>query len=625
MSRGWLGVCAGALALLFVLAAWWLWSSAPDELAHQPPSTPLVVDGARETAASSTPSGAATPRADPEPLAQPFPALAAAPESSASDAALRVRVLRPDGRPALLARVVLFDASEAVVGEGDVDEFGIWTDPGLDGPASLLVLGVTAGLERFELARGRGDHELRLPAGESLHGRVLVDGAPPGKRFVVELLGARLGEPTSTYWWERPRPFGVDGEPALAVEYGVRTDARGHFELSGLVAGEALEFRAPGAFRWDADASTAQPVHPPADEVLIALRSPARLRGRLVDLEGRGVAAAAVELSVTNTLGKLDDRGAVGRLVEHHPAPHRLEVDELGRFEFPLEDHGRERTPAWRLVARGFDVVGRAFDGRYVQVSAPISELTHDHDLGDLVLQDDPAWVLDVVDEGGGAIAGATVHPVGASTQAPARSEVWVRPRDTDVRGRVRVPASDVRDGALTITAEGFLPRRFELPEEYVATPLVVTLPADTTLRVIAHGPWDAPVVEAGWSFRFRLEGADPLRYDPSLGVDPTSELYHQRLMLRQAVERERVALRHMPWQALQHPAGALQQGSTRPEWSLEHLLARGPLTLRVGLAGVPASEGLCPEAWIVEQELWLEPGESRVVHVDLSGWAAAR
>jgi len=612
-----------ALAIA-LLAAWWLWPPAAQQTPRREVPAPVVaVDSARR--ADVPPPTPVAPGREPESLATPFPARATASESSAQADALRVRILRPDGRPARLARVVLFDGVDAVVGEGDVDELGIWVDPGLDAPASLCVLGVTAGVERFELEHARGDHVLQLPDGETLHGRVLVDGAPPGKRFVVALLSKRLAEHSWSYWWQRPSAFWVDGEAELSVELGIPVGADGRFELSGLVAGEALEFRAPGAFAWDAAGSTPQPVTPPVGEMLIALRSPARLRGRVVDVEGRAITAASVELSVADTLGALDANGTVVRNVDHEPSPHGLPVDEHGRFQFPLADHAAARRPAWRLVARAFDVTVRAYDGRVARAAVRVSDLTRDHHLGDLVLRDDPAWVLDIVDMRGAWIPGAIVVPSVPTESATRRSASWSAAFAADLSGRVTLPASKAEAGSVTVDADGYLPRRFELPAEHSASPIEIALLDDTTLHVIVHGPWDDPVVEAGWSFRFELAGEDPIRFDPSLGMDATSELYMQRLLLRQAVDRQKVALRRMPRHGLKHPAGALQEASMRPDWHVDHLRPRHPLTLRVGLASVPYSQRPCPEAWIFEQDVTLEPGETREIHVDLSGWAAAR
>ncbi|GJM22934.1 MAG: hypothetical protein DHS20C15_28490 [Planctomycetota bacterium] len=605
-----------------LFAAWWLWSGAHFS---GDKSTPPVALRAADLSAEHSESGDVTLElfdVGNEPEALALPDATAAFDAATPSGQLNVRVLRPDGRPARRARIVLVDDQDILISEGDVDPDGVWRHRGFDRAATVFVRGVTSAIESFALERARGAHDLRLPDGETLRGMVLIDGAPPDREFVIELLSEGFDRPPWNSPWQRLRAFTLPNEARLEVNSGIPTDPDGRFELSSVPTGAELEFRAPGAYWIDRARSTSQPVRVAADtvDVVLALHSPPRLHGRVVDLDGRPVAEASVDLSATPTLGWIDDNGDVSRGESRFPEPSRVTLDSDARFSIPIADHAAERRPRWRMVAQQFDLVVRSRDGRWVEASAKLTDLTRDHDLGDLVLQHDRVWLLRVLDERGAPIPGAHVTTI----QQTARN-LGGRVPSADESGSITVVQSKLGAGRVRVSADGFLSCGVELPPEPSTEAIEVRLESDTRLTVIAHGPWDAREVQAGWQLKFELTGEDPIALDPQYRDRVNWDEYFGYERAIADAQRSKSESAFPQRDAADRREGSVSEISARPRWSLELLRPDHALTLRVGLAGVPDGRGPCPEAWLSEQELWLEPGEERIIHVDLSGWTLAR
>ena len=164
---------------------------------------------------------------------------------------LRISVVYALGQPAAGGRVVLFNDTGDLVGEGVLDGSGSWEHVGVDGPAELLVLGLSKDLARFLLPFGRGEHLLTLAGGAWLEGRVLVNGAAPGEPFPLalvgtsstrRLLGTREGRPA------RPQ---LQGQISSQVRGGFFTDAAGRFLVSGLEQGAEITLKWPRIYELD--------------------------------------------------------------------------------------------------------------------------------------------------------------------------------------------------------------------------------------------------------------------------------------------------------------------------------------------------------------------------------------
>lgn len=328
------------------------------------------------------------------------------PGSPGGDDDLRVVVLPP---PRLLAGRVLDVASRrplagAVVWTG-VDP-GTWARTDAEGRYHLAVpegrfwvqaeaagyLPQAAGVEAAHPRRGRLP-TLALGTAAEVRGRVVDGQGAPLAGALVEAYPARSDR--------RPffRPDGADGRG--------RSDGRGRFAAGGLVpsidyrlrvsrpgyAAVTLPFVAPGP-----------PSVAPSLEVVLAAARP--VFGRVVDLEGRAVAAARVVLGY-------DGRGT-GRMppVPRTVAPSSIECDQASQVSCTQTDADGYFEVAAIPVAEVALAVDR--DGyapvRVQGVQIPPGE--GPADLGTLVLAPGATLAGRVLDPEGEPVAGAAVYLV---------------------------------------------------------------------------------------------------------------------------------------------------------------------------------------------------------------------
>lgn len=283
---------------------------------------------------------------------------------------LSLRVLHAGGRPAFGGRVALYDAARRLAGEGVLDDGGAWSHSGIDGPVEVFVLGLGPEAARFELNPGRGEHEFTLRAGAWLEGQLLLDGAPPGQPFPLGLdviigdyktLGDREG---------RPRDAGVPGEVFSSRLYhgGFFTDFDGRFMVSGLQAGSEVSLEWPRLYELDASYPLTLPLTVPASDIVLALRRPFMIRGRV--LRPSGVPATDALLSVEIAFARVREpgtpkmiRGGVRVGMSRHDSP----VDGEGRFAIAIGDPFRNKGAL--AITMNLDLVARGPAGSWVDAA----------------------------------------------------------------------------------------------------------------------------------------------------------------------------------------------------------------------------------------------------------------
>lgn len=617
MARGGLVLVVAVLAALIFGVWWWAEGASASGVIDVVPAQ--LRESALPVVLPESLGQDAESRATPVPLDAPESrgALVALPESGAE--ALSVRVLHADGTPARRAQVALYGApppeGPGLIGQGELDEAGAWRHEGRDEPASLFVRGATPEAERFELPLARGEHAFRLPDGASISGRVFVNGEPPGRRFVLGLKRKLTRKPEWKKLGGWPRSFRIPGLVFSSRSDGFYTDPGGGFRLSGFATGSEVEFSFPDHHELIAEDSTPLPVDAPHDEVVLSLRAPSMLRGRVIGVDGQPDPTALLSFEFHLAHAKTPDAILEALRYGTTMATNGADTDAEGRFAAPMGDFGRGRGSDDRLVRMRVDVVARTADGASVEVNTGDIDFTQDHDLGDLQLLAGAPIALFVHDLDGTPVVGAHVRPEGLEGYGD-DDPMFAPTADTDAEGLAVIDAGLATSGRAMVVADGFAAELVTLPAVFGDEPFDVLLLPDTSVLLRLHGPWESPESGEGWSFQYHVEGDGPIFQDAVLGRELGREA-----SLMDALRPWPAGVRGSSTSSDPNGSASVQYRSARSELLFEGLRPHHPVTFKVGLTTVPMELGPCPSGILWEEELWLEPGMQRVVDIDLSDW----
>ncbi|GJM22935.1 MAG: hypothetical protein DHS20C15_28500 [Planctomycetota bacterium] len=616
MSRRSLAACGVGIAA--TLLALWFWSDAQPRPAPAL-RAPAILDSKVDAGLPKHELPAELPVTDADATLPATEFASAEALTPAAPLPLALRVLRSDGTPALRARLAVYDDEQALFAEGDVDAQGTWQHDGHDGALEVFVRGVSPEIERFVVEPARGLHDLVLPEGVRIKGRVLIDGAPPTRSFLLAVRSPTDADYPWDGYAERPSVFRRRGEPVARFMRGVVTDAAGNFELAGIAPGTSVEILPSYLYEIDEENSTSLPVQAPHDDVVLALRSPPMLRGRIVDADGRPRPDAVIEVGLEMRMGKPRIPGEEvpgGSMLSN---TEDLALDEAARFAHALGDPIASKRQFGGLSLEAFHIVATDPTGAWAEARVEIDDFTRDHDLGDLVLQPGHRWVIVVRDQAGNPVQDATV------TTATMPIHGFVSRRFlSDADGRVELPEWVVRAGRANVSAWRYKSASVDLPGLPPPEPIEVVLARETMVTLTVIGPWGSSNSDDGFAFGFALAGRAPLYMTQgvfqmralgyfagsSFGADGEDELPEGWAENPSLLEGTRVKFTSASW-TNQH--------------TFNDLRAHHPLTLRATLTRVPETEGATPEGWLWEQDVWLEPGEQRVIKADLSAWRTLR
>jgi len=298
-------------------------------------------------------------------------------------------------------------------------------------------------------------------AGAAVAGIVIVDGRAPDERLEL-VLATTAGR--------------------LAGKARATTDATGAFRFEGASDGWSGRIALPAGYFDEARAEQIV-VEAAREDLVLRLRRPPAITGRVVDAQRAPVADASVRVEQFCAT-------EAGTIQMTSGSPR---TDRAGRFRVPLLDCGGDLTFTLEVSASGL--------GRAVLPSEEVDpELGRD--VGDLVLVPDPSLVVVVRDEAGRPIEGAVVLIGGPE---PARSE----PSGSD--GHVRL--ASVRPGtpALTVAARGFVAATVPLADP-LPPRVEVTLHRGGSLLIRVVAPDGSPVPDARVALRAR---ESPLDFPP--------------------------------------------------------------------------------------------------------------
>ncbi len=329
----------------------------------------------------------------PSPPAPELDALSTQDPAKGSDAATRSAVVSVSDSPSLIIDVLwsddtpvanvrfVFARGETVLETHFVERGGRLSLPPLGRDVDVLVLAQLSLLVRHHFDNAIGQYVLRVPAGVTLRGTVLVDGAPPTESLSIALVSRDedVGvEPPPTFVQRQVDLRGYQGKPIRTAS----TDAKGRFEFRDLPATWTGTLDNWDWFEWE----DAHPmlVTDPSREVLIRLRSPPMIRGRIVMPDTSSPAPDAYGTYDA----KCTDGEASGEL--------RSELD--GRFRIRMPCHGLTKF----LATVGLAGVGRA---TFELHDVPSSGI----DVGDVVLEAARDVYFVVQDASGKPIEGAVV------------------------------------------------------------------------------------------------------------------------------------------------------------------------------------------------------------------------
>lgn len=621
------------LALAVALTAWWLATSDGGEgrvapLAGEAPEAEgevvLPAVGGREPVA----------------LEARVADLAVAEGSASTATPLTIVVHHAHGAPAVGARVGLFTQEMLFRDEGVLDAEGVWRRAGFDAAVSVFVVGVTPEPVRFELEVARGEHAFTLPEGGVITGRVLVDGAPVSERFPLAMTcvdPARRGErPPRSPIAQSDRGLTVPAlrsDLAAVVGDGARrgffTAADGTFTVSGLPARAEVYLYSPGEWRLD-DELSPMPLLAPAADFVLHVRSPTvRLCGRVVDELGAPVPHAPLRLRQLHTWAAWDwddeledaDTDIADRVWflsggTWERARIATHADAHGRFCFaPTVTRMLPHAPPGHdpEAARHSDRIEvLAYGPGDLRARVELVDPDGEHELGDLVLRPTPHHVVRVVDEFGRV---AVDVPVRIDHEEPRLAFV----QRTDVLGRTTVEVGDVGFGTLTIAAPGYDTARVVLPELPTPEPIVVQLvpTAALTVRVTWPPSFEREREYVDWSLE--LEGPVPVFRDGLLPAAP------DEFAPGPSGLRTWLGARPHPGEP-STPGRVLLEARSGTTIQLEGLRPHNPVTPRVFLRNAPGIPELdAPRLVWTGDALWLEPGEDRMLSVDLRGLALER
>ncbi|HEX6884953.1 MAG TPA: sigma-70 family RNA polymerase sigma factor [Planctomycetota bacterium] len=409
------GAATLGLALL-VLARPWAPRGSPRAGESTPPSLQLSSPGpeAGVEGPSSERSRAEAARSE-------------AAAASSMQVACVLRVLAPDGSPHALRRVWMRSpAGDAPAGSRTDARGALELAP--DGSRVELAIERPAAFpHRAELQCTPGEHELRLSDGLELAGTILVRDGTSAADVPLRLVPA--GADGS--------PFAPD-DPFGAPRAELRTGSRGDFAFQGLPAGR-FDLVFPEGYARVGSSEPPDAFTPlvlrdlePTRGLVIEVERLPRLRGRLVEADGRTPTAGLVQGRFTWTDGTHTDCAA--------PA------GEDGLFEL---------VPSGPWRALWLDLAGAPGQRGRTSVSFERAEVGSEGLLGDLRLAAGRTLTLDVRRPDGSPVAGARTDIDSPASDADGRLEL------------VDVTAESVR-----VVARGHREQRVELP----AAPGVVTV-----------------------------------------------------------------------------------------------------------------------------------------------------
>lgn len=491
--------------------------------------------------------------------------------------------------------LILPEGAEEPVREVETDQDGRFTLPAL-APGDYRLL--------LELPGGRRDHEttftvtpprrtgsnagtrtpatvepldvldlgdLDFPAGLSVE--VLVAG-PDGQPIPGALVGAVQAGP------DRAR------NPAAVTELQAGSDESGHAVLGGLSPDlpASVVCRAPGYEIWR------ERFDAPPSFVACTLVPLGRLTGRVVDEEGASLSAARVTLSGSSSFsGPWVETAEVGG-------------EDEGRFRFEDLEEGH-----LRLVA--------ASPGHAAKTLSLTLEPGEARDVGELVLEPGTRWMHRVVEQSPEAerepVAGATITAVAPpGSLAPATTDTW---GETEVEGPATGPLT------VEVQAEGFAPRRVEVPE---------------TARTLDAEPFEIVLERGGW---IEAHVWDEATGAPCAGcqVSLSGSGPGQGLVTDASGTARSGPLAPGPWQAslsrVQGFGGMVTRSgghdvrrvTVAPGETTEVRFGDPAQTVEVVVSPPPVSETGGPEAWqLVVRDL---AGAVRLYALDASGSAIVR
>jgi hypothetical protein len=517
MSRTSLGVMAALAAVVVAVAVMLLHEPQGDiggggldrQAQTDAPRTELPVTRLEEPAVPL--AGEAETLAPAETGIEPPP-----PEEFVPDA-LRVAITHAHGEPARGGMLVLFDEAGQEVDDGVLNVDGEWTSAGVDGPAELFVTGITRSHQRFELERGLGEHELVLDEGAWLSGSVIINGQAPANPFPLKIEGVASLDELFGDRKGRPARAAVRGELSNSQYAGFLTDEAGRFVVSGFQQGEQVTLSWGGNYDVADGYTDPFPVTVPASDVLLFLKRPYFVHGRVIHPDGSP--APEAEITIRVKVNRETERGASSHsrtYDDKHPAPDgrfMVAVDELSEIRFRDES----TRPMGGYVTVDADVVVTAPGGLVAKALLEGGVPGQDHDLGALILQPSANVPVRVVDATGAPVPGARVRPESL------RNPLGALTADED--GLVDVDLDVADAGCVTVVAEGFRTQRAMLPPTPSSTPYDVVVYPATTVVLKAVGPWgeDAYPFD-GWAYDFSVMAMDSPWHDYELPPIPGSD-----------------------------------------------------------------------------------------------------
>lgn len=242
MRAGWLvGLVTLGAAVALVL---WSGETAADDVAPRSERR----DEPQDIPAFTAPHEAEAPQAVEAVASAPAAASLAAEDVSSLELVIR----HADGVPAARCRVALVTGAE-VAWSAFAGDDGVAHGVRIEGAAVAWVAGATLLPAQFPLADGHGRHELVLPAGEIIEGRVEFEGGPPPEPVP---LGLAPIDVDSVPWTVRralfPNVMGF-ATPSLDDSLGSLLGDGGSFRFSGLTAGWEGRFEVPYTYFADGE------------------------------------------------------------------------------------------------------------------------------------------------------------------------------------------------------------------------------------------------------------------------------------------------------------------------------------------------------------------------------------
>jgi RNA polymerase sigma-70 factor (ECF subfamily) len=457
-----------AAACAVVLAAAAQWAELPAWFGGAP--APAEGEAATVTVARTMAEVAPTTEAAasaPAPMRrEPFVDRSAAESRATADEAIVLEPKDAEGRTLRLSGAcALVDGAIVTATRREGGGFALPARPGR--PAEVFAAAEGGALARRAVTLEGASLALEFAAATSVRGKVIpaAGALPAGTTLIGKLTGAYA----AAEGW----PAEVVAE--LKLKAGVQASVRaavaadGAFRIDGLAPGvvaalrtsEALAVVATEGAEWDSLRREARATAVPREqvgEIVLRVRKPALLRGRIVDGNGAAVPKAGVALSLGETDGT--SRGLSKR------------TDAAGRFEFAL-------PPTVKTVRLSYGKTNGAM--REIKPEGPFDD---DRDLGDLSLGDAPSpWTAEVRDDAGLPLAGArvVVRPAGAVGR-----ESSVEGVRTDAAGRAAVAA--VAGDVLRVSAEGFADAEFPVNGD-ASAPIVCVLGRESSIAVRTRAP----------------------------------------------------------------------------------------------------------------------------------------